>query len=72
MDEKTLQTVCKKVYQQYPEVRGASPKIKPQTADTFLLVFQGKATTADGHPMIRTVRAVVTVSGKILKITSSK
>lgn len=72
MDTKTLQAVCKKVYQQYPEVRGVSPKVKSQSADTYLLVFQGRGTTADGRAINRTVRAVVNASGKITKLTSSK
>jgi hypothetical protein len=72
MDSKTLQAVCKKVYQQYPEVRGASPKVKAQTSDTYLLVFQGQATTANGRAMRRTVRAVVTANGKITKLSASK
>ncbi len=72
MDQKTINAINHQVYQKYPEVRGAAPKVKDQAAGTYLLIYEGMAKTADGHPMRRTVRAVVTESGKITKLTSSK
>ena len=72
MDQKTISAVCKQVYQKYPEVRGASPKIKPQTDSNVLLIFEGQGTTANGQSIKRTVRAVVNATGKITKLTSSR
>ncbi|GAP11251.1 hypothetical protein BECAL_02437 [Bellilinea caldifistulae] len=72
MDAKVLQSVCRQVYQKHPEVRGATPKVKPQTRSTFLLIFEGKGTTANGQTIRHTIRAIVTADGKITKLTSSR
>ncbi|MRR32985.1 hypothetical protein EG834_22230, partial [bacterium] len=70
MDAKTISAVCKQVYAKFPEVNGAKPKVKPQTEDTFLMVFEGTGTAANGAAIRRTVRAVVNASGKITKLTT--
>lgn len=72
MDQKTITAICKQVYQKFPEVRGTSPKLKPLTGETTLLIFEGKATAADGRVIHRTVRAVVNSAGKITKLTTSR
>lgn len=72
MDAKTISAVCKQVYAKFPEVNGAKPKVKPQTEDTFLMVFEGTGTAANGAAIRRTVRAVVNASGKITKLTTSR
>lgn len=72
MDAKTISTVSKQVYQKFPEVRGAKPKVKEQPGDSFLLIFEGTGTTASGASIKRTVRAVVNANGKITKLTTSR
>lgn len=72
MNQKTIATVCKQVYQKFPEVRGSAPKIKPQAGENVLFIFEGKATGADGREIQRTVRAVVNAVGKITKLTTSR
>lgn len=72
MDAKTISTVSKQVYQKFPEVRGAKPKVKEQSGDSFLLIFEGTGTTASGASIKRTVRAVVNANGKITKLTTSR
>ena len=72
MDAKTLSAVCKQVYAKFPEVNGAKPKVKAQTEDTFLMIFEGTGTTASGASIRRTVRAIVNASGKITKLTTSR
>jgi hypothetical protein len=72
MDSKTIASVCKQVYQKFPEVRGSKPKMKPQTSETTLFIFEGKATAADGRVIQRTIRAVVNGAGKITKLTTSR
>lgn len=72
MDAKTITAVCKQVYAKFPEVRGAKPKVKEQTGETYLLIFEGTGTTASGASIKRTVRAVVNGSGKITKLTTSR
>ncbi|MEN4013451.1 MAG: hypothetical protein ROW48_15565 [Bellilinea sp.] len=72
MDAKTIQAVCKQVFQKHPEVRGSTPKVKPQTSGSFLFIFEGRATTDNGFTIKHTVRAVVNTEGKITKLTSSR
>jgi hypothetical protein len=72
MDAKTISAVCKQVYAKFPEVNGAKPKVKPQTEETFLMIFEGTGTAANGAPIRRTVRAVVNANGKITKLTTSR
>jgi len=72
MDTKTISAVCKQVYAKFPEVNGAKPKVKPQTEETFLMIFEGTGTAANGASIRRTVRAVVNASGKITKLTTSR
>lgn len=72
MDAKTISAVCKQVYAKFPEVNGAKPKVKPQTEETFLLIFEGTGTAANGAAIRRTVRAVVNANGKITKLTTSR
>ena len=72
MDAKTISAVCKQVYAKFPEVNGAKPKVKPQTEETFLMIFEGTGTAANGAPIRRTIRAVVNASGKITKLTTSR
>jgi hypothetical protein len=72
MDQKTITSICRQVYQKFPEVRGSSPKLRPLTSESTLLIFEGKATAADGREIRRTVRAVVNAAGKITKLTTSR
>jgi len=72
MDAKTISAVCKQVYAKFPEVNGAKPKVKAQTDDIYLLIFEGTGTAVNGASIRRTVRAVVNSSGKITKLTTSR
>jgi len=72
MDQKIVTSVCKQVYQKFPEVRGSKPKMKAQSNEVTLFIFEGKATTPDGRVILRTVRAVVNAAGKITKLTTSR
>lgn len=79
MDSHILSSICKQVYQKYPEVSGADPKITVQKSpaggkaeSSYLLTFKGSATGADGKKISSVVRVVANENGKILKISSSK
>ncbi len=72
MDAQVLQKVCRQIYTRFPQIRGQKPKVKPQTEEIYLLVFEGRATTEDGKTLHHIVRATVTKTGKILKTTISR
>lgn len=72
MDDKNFSAICRQVYRQYPEVNGARPVVHPHGDEHTLLVFHGKAKTANGQTIPRIVRVVVSQKGKITKITTSR
>lgn len=72
MDEKTISTVCQKVYQKFPDVKGIRPKVKSQPGDSSVFIFESKGTTASGKAIGRTVRVTVSASGKITKMSTSR
>ena len=72
MERQTLEKICEKIYKRFPEVNNKKPGIKEQPNGQFLLIFQGKGTTPDGHTIPRTVRVVASPTGKIIKTTTSR
>ena len=72
MDQKTLDMICKQVYQKFPEVKGIKPKVKAYSETQSLLLFQTRSETADGRSLPRTIRVVVDQSGKIAKMSTSR
>jgi hypothetical protein len=72
MDESAKSHVCSAVYRQFPEVRGSNPSVTALPGDKFQLTFHGKAQTADGKTLNRTVRVTADEKGKVLKLTTSR
>jgi hypothetical protein len=72
MEKKLIDSICRQVYQRFPEVKGSKPSVRTQTTSQSVLIFKGKGTTADGNTIQRTVRVVVSDQGKILKMTTSR
>jgi hypothetical protein len=72
MDNHALQSICDQIYSRFPEVKGVRPKVSSYTGTQVLLIFTGKATTADGKSLSRTVRVVASEDGKIGKVTTSR
>jgi hypothetical protein len=77
MDPKTIETICKQIYQRFPEVNGVKPKLQAQpetspASPNTLLIFKGSVTLEDGKKMPRIIRVVASDRGKIIKITTSR
>ena len=72
MDDSAKNHVCSAVYRQFPEVRGANPSVSSLPGGKFQLIFHGKAQTADGKNINRTVRVTADENGKVLKLTTSR
>ena len=75
MNADILSKICSQVYAKFPEVNGVKPKIQNQSAagaGNHLVIFTGSAKAANGKVLSRVVRVVVSESGKILKMTTSK
>ena len=78
MDAKALKSITAHVYRKFPEVQGASPKVRLQqgaggsTTSTYLLTFQARVQSSNGKSIPRLVRVVATDSGRILKMTTSR
>mgnify|MGYP007068790618 FL=1 len=72
MDKPNLDSVCQQIYRQHPEFKGKHPRVRALTNGNSSLVFETRVTTADGHPLPRTLRVTVDETGKILKISTSR
>jgi hypothetical protein len=67
-----LSQVCQHVYSQFPDFAGVHPTQQEQADGHTLLIFKASVTAAGGKRIQRTVRAVVSETGKILKLTTSR
>ncbi len=77
MDARTIEKICKQVYQRFPEMSGSQPKVQAQSLGaqkdaSYLLTFRSNAKTADGKALTNIVRVVASDTGKIIKITTSR
>ena len=77
MDQKVVQAVCKKIYQQFPQVAGCKPTIKSQPSGkinetNYLLVFTNQDKANNEVPVKTWVRVLVTDQGEFLKLSTSR
>jgi len=88
LNQKQINSISRQVYRKFPELDGATPKVKSQSVSNrisglgsrskhledqrFLLTYKGTASIPGGRTMMRVVRAVANAQGKLLKISSSK
>jgi hypothetical protein len=73
MDTQIVQKISAQIYKKFPEVAGSHPKVQAQGSESsYLLIFKGSGTTADGKRIERTVRVVASDRGKIIKVTTSR
>lgn len=88
LSRQQVNSISRKVYQQFPELDGATPNVKPQSVSSkiptkgphsqdlthqrYLLTYSADALLPGGRTMMRIVRAVANGKGKLLKITTSK
>lgn len=77
MDPKLIDTISKRVYTQFPELRGSRPKIKQSKGLTthqtnFVLTYNIISKDIRGNKIPRHVRVVTDPNGKILKMSTSR
>jgi hypothetical protein len=81
MDTKTLNTIVTQIHRRFPEFSSVQPKVQRQNGTegkavpTYLLTFQCASrihSGAQSKTLPRWVRVVVTETGKIVKITTSR
>lgn len=79
MDPKSIDSISRQVYAQFPEVAGDMPTVKPQATAkspgqpvSFLLTYKARVQSAGGPAFSRTVRVVANDAGAILKVTTSR
>ena len=72
MDSNTLRSLTTEIARRYPEIAGCRPTVQARPAGQVMLVFRATRTTADGRSIARVVRALVSASGQVLKVTTSK
>jgi hypothetical protein len=72
MDNEFNNEICKKVYQQFPHLKGVIPEIKPQPNDVQIYIFHSSGKTSDEKTIPLTIRVTVDQMGNILKTSSSR
>ncbi len=72
MDNGLMEKVCHQVYKKFPEFKGTRPKTTTYSADSWLLIFEKPAKTANGKTLHQTVRVVADKNGTIKKMTTSR
>jgi len=53
-------------------MRNVDPSVKILPGEKYQLIFHGKAQTADGKTIARTVRVVADDKGRITKLSTSR
>lgn len=64
--------VNQKVYRQFPELDGKKPSVSDRPNGEKLYTYKGSVKLPNGKSMSRAVRVVVSKTGRILKLTSSR
>ena len=76
MDKEAVDKVSKKVYSQYPEMKGARPKISQSkmaaASQNYTLTYNITAEGPGGRVIPRFVRVVADARGKIIRISTSR
>jgi len=77
MNAKLVESISKKVYARFPEMKGLKPKIKQAKTvsadlDNFVLTYKTTAKDMRGNSFPRHVRVVANAQGKIIKMSTSR
>ncbi|HAY85889.1 MAG TPA: hypothetical protein DCY42_13525 [Chloroflexi bacterium] len=77
MDPKLIAKISRRVYTQFPELKGSKPKIKQSKLlasqqTNFVLTYNILSKDIRGHTIPRHVRVVADSTGKILKMSTSR
>jgi len=80
MNERMVQAISDEVHRRFPDLKGKKPKVQPlrlsegrsiSKVSTYLLIYQGQATTSTRKVLPYSVRVVANEKGEILKISMS-
>jgi len=77
MDPKLIEKISRKVFTQFPELKGSKPKIKQSKSlssqpSNYVLTYNIISKDIQGHKIPRHVRVVADSKGKILKMSTSR
>ena len=72
MEKEAIEKINQAVFKQFPYLQGVEPEISVLESGQFLLIYKGQATTADGHALPISLRAVSDKDGNSIRITSSR
>jgi len=74
-----IDSIARRVYGQFPDVKGARPNVQPQASakmpnspQRFVLTFKSAGSGPGGKSIPRIVRVVADERGKVLKISTSR
>ena len=72
MEEQTIQIINKKIFKQFPYLKGESPVIKNNPDGSFSFKYFSESKTESGFTIPLSVKAKVSENGEIIQITSSR
>jgi len=73
MDADLIEKISRQVYVKYPEAVNARPSVHSVgSGGNFLLIYHGNGKASNGTVIQRVIRVVVSETGKIVKMSSSK
>jgi hypothetical protein len=81
LDQDSIKTISKQIYRRFPEMDGCKPIVQEQSTPrpksfisepTFVITYQKIARSQMGKTIPRRVRVVADLSGKILRVSTSR
>lgn len=76
MKKEIVQNITDRVYKRFPEMKGATPKINQSKRaakdENLVLTFNATAIGPGGRAIPRFVRVVADLTGKIIRISTSR
>jgi len=67
-----IEKINNQVYRQFPTLQGVHPTVSATPADQYQLVYKGKGKTPGGQTIHNTVKVIVSPTGKVLKLSSTR
>lgn len=71
MNKKAVERITRSVVEQFPEMEGVHPTVKPEK-DQFVVTYKGAAELPNGKSMKRIVRVVADENGAVVRMSTSR
>ena len=72
MEQLTINTINKKIFKQFPYLKGTSPVINNNPDGSLSFKYSGESKTESGFTIPLSVKVKVSENGEIIQVTSSR